>query len=614
MQSSAAEAWGSVLKPPVKWLAHPRFVPLVFVLALLLSLPSLHIGFLSDDHFHRTLLLGKSVVPVSDDASLFGLFSFEFGSAEHIYDSVNIGALPWWSDPRVQMKFFRPLSELSHWLDYQWFPDSPVLMHAHSILWYLLLMAVSWRLMGRLFPQPWMGALAVALHVLDGSNGGAVGWIADRNALITTTFGLLALLLHWQGRIDRGRAWVPSAVLAFAVALLAGENGFSSTAYLFAFAVCLDPQPTLWRRLWTLAPYALVSLAWLTFYKRNDFGAHHSGMYIDPFTAPHLFLAALFERMPTLLEAHLSALPVSLDELRMPGPLRALFLLTAAVLIWPVVRRFASARFFLTGLLLSLLPVCAAKPEDRLLIFSSFAAMGLLASALIYWQVVAAPGRLRSVARIVAVIMLFVHLVLSPLTFVANYQLPAMALDRITVQPALSLPVGEADRDRDIVLLNPPVVAAAFFQTWVRLYRDLPLPRNTWILASGMSELTVTAQDAHTLLLEPKQGFLNTANDWYIRAPDATLSVGQSFDQGNLVARVRSLTADGRPQQVEFRFAEALNSERLRLFRWEQTGTGLFEAGCWVEWSPPAPGQSAVLALDLSRKLMSASTKHRVAQ
>ena len=136
----------------LNWLTHPRMIPAIFLLALVLSLPSLTIGFLSDDHFHRVILQGKSIVPEADDWSLFGLFSFEFGDAEHIYQSINIGALPWWSDPQVQMRFFRPLSELSLWLDYQLFPDSPLLMHAHSILWYLLLIFVSWKLMQRLFP------------------------------------------------------------------------------------------------------------------------------------------------------------------------------------------------------------------------------------------------------------------------------------------------------------------------------------------------------------------------------------------------------------------------------------------------------------------------------
>ncbi len=600
--------------PFLRWVAHPRFVPLVFLLALVLSLPSLTIGFLSDDHFHRAILQEKSVVPESDDLSLFGLFSFSFGSAEHIYESVNVGALPWWSDPNVQMKFFRPLSELSHWIDYALFSDSPVLMHAHSILWYMLLLWVSWLLMQRLFPVAWMAGLAVALHALDGSNGGAVGWIADRNALITTALGLLAVLLHLRGRLDQGREWVPAAIFCFAVALLAGENAFATTAYLFAFAVWLDPHQTFWRRLLTLAPYAMVSLVWLGFYKLAGFGAHHSGMYVDPFTAPLQYFGLLLERMPLLLEAHFSALPVSLDELRMPGYLRALFLLAAAWLLWPVVKAVPAARFFATGLLLSLLPVCAAKPEDRLLIFSSFSAMGLLAVAIIYWRTSAPKGIATSLANMVGAAMLFIHLVLSPITFVANYQLPAMALERITVRPALSLPISEADRERDVVLLNPPVVAAAFFQTGVRLYNDLPLPRNQWILAPGMADLRITALDEHTLLLEPQLGFMNTANDWYIRSPATKLAEGQQFDQGNMIVTVRSLTTDGRPAQVEFRFAEALGSDKLRLFRWQQTGNGLLEEGQWQAWTPPAVGQTATLSVDLSQKLMSASTKNRAPQ
>lgn len=591
--------------------ANPRSVFVIMLLALLLSLPSLRIGLLSDDHFHRAILTHKSVVPIADDWSLFGLFSFEFGSAEHIYKSINIGALPWWSDADVKMQFFRPISELSHWLDYQLFPESPGLMHAHNILWYLALLAAAWQVLKRLFPARWMAVLALALLALDGSNGGAVGWIADRNALITTTLGLLTLSLHLRGRLDHRQWLVVPAVLCFGITLLAGENGFSTTAYLFAFALWLDPQSGVIKRLLTLVPYGIISVIWLGFYKWANFGAHGSGMYIDPVTAPAQYLQALMQRMPLLLEAHFSALPISLEETRMSGSLRAAFLAVAGLLIWPALRQSASTRFFLTGLLVSLLPVCAAKPEDRLLVFSSFAAMGLVASTMIYWFSRVERTLVTRVAQAIAVLMLFVHLLCSPVAFVANYQLPAMALQRITTAPALSMPVTADDAGRDVVLLNPPVVAAAFFQAWVRLGNDLPVARNSWVLASGSLPLKVTRSADNALLLEPQAGFLDTANDWYIRSPEKKIAAGTVFDQGRMQAAILKLTGDGRPAQVEFRFADSLDSGQVRLMRWQDTSQGMFAEGRWVDWTPPVVGGSETLILNMQGKLMSASTKSR---
>ncbi len=601
----------AAVEPPgiLRAFSNPRSVPVILLIALLISLPSLWIGLFSDDYFHRAILTEKTVVPVAEDWSLFGLFSFEFGSAAHIYQSINIGALPWWSDVNVKMQFFRPISELSHWIDYQLFPDSPGLMHAHNILWYLTLLGAAWLVLRRLFPARWMAVLALAMLALDGSNGGAMGWIADRNALITTALGLLTLHLHLQGRWDRNQWLVTPALLCFSVTLLAGENGFSTTAYLFAFALWLDPQKTFFKRLLTLVPYTIVSVIWLGFYKWASFGAHGSGMYIDPITAPLQYLNALQERMPLLLEAHLSGLPISLEETRMPGPLRAIFLAIAAALIWPALKQSASARFFLTGLLVSLLPVCAAKPEDRLLVFSSFAAMGLVASAMIYWFGRVEQTLVTRVARAITVLMLFIHLVCSPVAFIANYQLPAMALHRITTQPALSMPVTADDAERDVVLLNPPVVAAAFFHAWVRMGNDLPVARNSWILASGMHPLKVTRTDDKTLLLEPQAGFLDTANDWYIRSPEKQFVVGETIDQGRMQATIVQLTSDGRPSQVEFRFADSLDSDRLRVMRWQDTSKGIFAEGHWVDWTPPALGVTETLQLNMAGKLMSASTK-----
>jgi hypothetical protein len=171
------------------------------------------------------------------------------------------------------------------------------------------------------------------------------------------------------------------------------------------------------------------------------------------------------------------------------------------------------------------------------------------------------------------------------------------------------MPVTAEDAERDVVLLNPPVVAAAFFHAWVRMGNDLPVARNSWVLASGMQPLKVTRTGDNTLLLEPQVGFLDTANDWYIRAPEKKFVVGESIDLGRMQATIVQLTRDGRPSQVEFRFAESLDSDRLRVMRWQDTSQGIFAEGHWVDWTPPALGVTETLQLNMAGKLLSASTK-----
>jgi hypothetical protein len=46
--------------------------------------------------------------------------------------------LPWWSDPTIHIDFARPLTALTHVLDYALWPGTPALRHLHSLLWFAL--------------------------------------------------------------------------------------------------------------------------------------------------------------------------------------------------------------------------------------------------------------------------------------------------------------------------------------------------------------------------------------------------------------------------------------------------------------------------------------------
>ena len=105
-------------------------IPVIFVLAMLLTVPSLKTDIYADDYFHRMVML--DLLPVeqtSKDASLFGLFSFLDGNRDRTYFLIEQGVLPWWTLPEVKYTFFRPLSELSIYLDYRLWPNSFLLMH-----------------------------------------------------------------------------------------------------------------------------------------------------------------------------------------------------------------------------------------------------------------------------------------------------------------------------------------------------------------------------------------------------------------------------------------------------------------------------------------------------
>ena len=50
------------------------------------------------------------------------------------------GVLPWWVGDNVKLAFWRPLTSLTHWMDYQLWPDSPMLMRLQNIAWFMVLL------------------------------------------------------------------------------------------------------------------------------------------------------------------------------------------------------------------------------------------------------------------------------------------------------------------------------------------------------------------------------------------------------------------------------------------------------------------------------------------
>ncbi|MBT4091489.1 MAG: hypothetical protein HOE30_23635, partial [Deltaproteobacteria bacterium] len=108
------------------WLNQPNLRFYLALLAVVLTLPVLSLGLQMDDLAHRAILLGQFPDRNIQDLSLFGMFSWIDGNPQRVSYLMEFG-LPWWSYSELQVTFWRPLTELSHWLDYQLWPDSPSL-------------------------------------------------------------------------------------------------------------------------------------------------------------------------------------------------------------------------------------------------------------------------------------------------------------------------------------------------------------------------------------------------------------------------------------------------------------------------------------------------------
>ncbi|MHC4691715.1 MAG: hypothetical protein ACYS67_03155, partial [Planctomycetota bacterium] len=155
------------------------------------------------------------------------------------------------------------------------------MMHAHSIALYGVLAMMVAFLYRRFATIAWAAGLAAILYVVDDARGTTVGWLANRNAVLATLFGVLALIVHDRWRRKEWRAGMTLGPILLVLSLLSAEAGIATCAYLGAYALCIDRDRFV-RRFTALIPYAAVVIIWRIFWTYLGYGVAHVGCYVDP--------------------------------------------------------------------------------------------------------------------------------------------------------------------------------------------------------------------------------------------------------------------------------------------------------------------------------------------
>ncbi len=568
--------------------------PATILLALLLVSPCLGVGPVGDDYMHMARVDPRLRAPGFAYAPL-DLFTFVSGDPAQRAVLLEEGVFGWWMAPDFRMSFWRPLSSLTHVLDHRLWPRSFVLAHAQSMLWLAALLAVL-AVLFRRFHIPWIAHLALLLYAVDDARGWVLGWVANRNVLVAATLAFAALVVHDRARRDGWRPGLWLAPALFAAALLGGEAALGVTAYLLAHALFIDSGP-LARRLARLWPYAALSVAWLAAYKALGYGTSGGGMYLNPLDEPTAYFGALAERLPVLAAAQVG-LGLADAWLVLPTAARvvaySLALLTLAVfaaVLAPVWRRRPACRFWALGAVLSLPPVCATYPMDRLLVFAGVGAMGTIALILAEWRegdaLALLPRARRVLATGVVLMLVLLHVVLAP----ALLPLRVLAvgyLARIGDRLEASIPTDETIRGKSLVILSSSAEMTTFPPWMQRQVSGVPRPARMRVLASCFSKVHVSRPDATTLRLRPEKGFLD--HEWLrmVRGLSRPFRPGDEVVLSDVRVRVRDVTADGRPAEVDIAFGVPLEDPSLL---WTRLRAG----GALVPWSPPAVGESEVL-------------------
>lgn len=542
------------------FLVSPHLPFTLALLAILLTIPSLWVGLQFDDY----LLEGSVRESSNAVAAINNMFVFMDGDVLQAKMYMEVGTYPWFALPEGKNAFWRPLSALTHWLDFQYFPNLPALMHLHNILWFGLCVFLATVLYREFLPSLAAG-LAALLFAVDDAHGYAVGWISNRNVLIAFVFGMLSLLLYHRHIVHRKMALLIGSAACFALSIFSAEAGLAVAGYLVAYVL-------VFRKHWlTLLPHLLVFGVWAYYYRLGNFGGWGTS-YIDPVQEFIPFLWALMERVPVLSVGIFAYPPAELYPFVTHAWLKYLWVGAGVGLIGflgmkfqPLIIKDKNLQFLLAGAVFSILLNGSSLPANRLLFFAGFGGFAVLAAFLMDVNERAWIKRP----------LWFVHL------YLAVILLPIMAYSPRfygDIEPAiLSAPINPT-----VIIVSAPSAFHADFFTLIRARYETETPDRVWYLGTGLSSMTVYRPSENVLVIHASDGYIS-GFDSVFRGTAHPLVMGAVVDLNGLRITVREVTPDERPSTVTFEFAEPLQSREYQWLIWESNRL--------IEWQIPEIGQ-----------------------
>ena len=400
----------------------PRLRRALFIaaaaVALLIHIPGLRTPLLLDDYTQLAMTDGRYPSPPGP----FQLYDFIDDSNRSIL--MDRGVLPWWSHPKMVMRFLRPLSSALLWVDYRIFGGNPFWGHLHSLLWWAVACFAVHVLLRRLFSQrvAWLG---VAVFALAPCHAFPLSWMANREEIVSTALGTAALVTYLRWREGkRARDGLLSLAL-FSVAMLAGEYTLCFGGYAIAAELGVRRE-SIPRRIVAFACFALPVLAYVGVHHALRYGAFGIGYYHDPLRDAGAYASSAPRRLAVLATtAWLGINEVAwLNE---PGwKLGLLAIGAAALLVVPLsrmLRELSAAKrgravTMLVGSVLSLAPVMAVEPSARLLQVPMIGVSAVVALLIDHVWFPTRPRLRRGAAELTELVVLglaFVHFFRAPL-------------------------------------------------------------------------------------------------------------------------------------------------------------------------------------------------------
>jgi hypothetical protein len=551
----------------------PRALLGIVLLAVLLCLPTLRIGFYADDHAQLVVL--EHTVPALERSPL-DLYGFTSGDPAEMQAMIREGLGPWWTDPHLRLHFMRPLTSALIALDHAVYGRSAAFYHLTNVALYALVVLAAGLFYRRVLPDRTTATLAALLFAVAGSHAQPVAWIACRHLCVSTAPALLGLVAHLRFRQEGWRPGRWLGPLGLAVGML-GSEGSLGVAVLWLAYELLGAQGERRARIAGALPVLGLVAVYAAVYKVLGFGARGSGHYVEPLAEPLAFAGALIQRVPVMLGDLFVGLPSDLSPVVPVAPFVIVGLVATAGMI-ALVRAVLPAiaederralRWLLPGALGAILLSLGGFLGSRLLMVPSVGGSALIAILLRRAGDRIAergPGLSTLALRAGRALLFFVHLVLSPLALVNGaVMLTAFARAGAEVVTRAELD-GPAPRRIMVVMASDPM--ASFYPPAILALERPQIPFRWHVLSMARRTHRLTRTGPSSFRLATVDGsLLDGVFAQVFRSPRVPFHVGDRFALDGGTVSVASVEG-GMPTAIDVQVDLPLDDPTLRLLSW----------------------------------------------
>ena len=508
------------------------------------------------------------------------------------------GGIPWWTDPNAKVHLFRPLSSITHWLDYNVWPKNTVLMQTETLVMFLLLIVAIYKLYDQVGATKIVAGVAALSFSLDLSHVESLGWIASRNAILSPLFGVFSLLSFIKWRQTLASIQLCWCLVLLLCSLFAAEAGISIVGYFVAYLLWIESGPKIPRVL-AFVPIVLTVVFWKVIYNVNEFGAANVAAYIDPAVDPLRFLELLFYKYPVLYASQ----NIGFDGLWRLFSIELtdrLWVLTVGLMILfilpliPLLLKNSNCRFFFTGALLAGIPPCAITAVSaRVFVFISIGFFLVIAEYLQYvFSGAALLKKSKSfllLHRVFAGVFLFLHVALPFVVLVGGSLVVLASQGKINDAQYVFYDIESFDvKNRHVLFVNAPETFSLQFIPYKLRYQKQAIPETMRVLFPSHSDvmLTRTAERQFTLSVEhpliivsnrdienPKiknagsMANYSRSHMGFFGTDKANISVGQKYEFKETILEIREV-AEGLPLVVNVTLKDGVPLSDYLILAW----------------------------------------------